>query len=77
MAKRPRQNVVLELGFFVGALGRNRVAIVYEEGVERPSDIAGVVYIPLDESGAWRSKLAKELDAAGIPLDHAAVVRLA
>jgi predicted nucleotide-binding protein len=35
---RARQNVLLELGFFLGKLGRPNVRTLYEEGVEIPSD---------------------------------------
>lgn len=45
---RARQNVVLELGYFLGRLGRNRVCILYEKGVEIPSDVKGVLYKKLD-----------------------------
>ena len=51
---RARQNVVLELGFAMGVLGRRRVAILHEDGVELPSDIKGVAYYPLDAGGAWK-----------------------
>jgi predicted nucleotide-binding protein len=64
---RARQNVVLELGFFFGALGRRRVVALYEEGVELPSDIAGVLYKPL--TGNWHTELARELRAANIDID--------
>jgi predicted nucleotide-binding protein len=66
---RARQNVILELGYFLGRLGRNRVCALYKNGVEIPSDYSGVVYIPLDDSGGWRLGLAKELRAAEIPVD--------
>jgi hypothetical protein len=66
---RARQNVVLELGFFFGLLGRRNVAVLYENGVEHPSDIAGYVYIPLDETGGWKLKLAHELRDAGLDID--------
>lgn len=66
---RARQNVVFEFGFFCGGLGRNRVAILYEEGVELPSDVNGLLYIPLDEGGAWKVRLARELRAAGLEVD--------
>jgi predicted nucleotide-binding protein len=66
---RARQNVILELGFFVAKLGRGKVAMLYEAHVERPSDIDGVAYIALDSSGAWKRKLTHEMSAAGIPLD--------
>jgi predicted nucleotide-binding protein len=47
---RARQNVILELGFFMGSLGRDRVCCVYKKGVELPSDIKGIVYVPYDQS---------------------------
>jgi hypothetical protein len=64
--RRARQNVILELGIFIGKLGRKRVCPLYVEGVELPSDIHGVLYVSYDQGGAWRSKLVKELSAAGI-----------
>ena len=66
---RARQNVILELGFFIGKLGRERVCPIIVEGVETPSDIHGVVYVPYDPNGAWRLTLAKEIRAAGIEVD--------
>ncbi len=63
---RARQNVVLELGYFMGKLGRGKVCCLYVEGVELPSDYQGVLWLPYDDSGAWRDQLAKELSAAGI-----------
>lgn len=69
MQPRARQNVVLELGYFVGSLGRDRVQVLYKEGVEIPSDYVGVVYTPLDDSDAWRLQVAKELKQAGFDID--------
>ena len=66
---RARQNVILELGYFLGRLGRNRVCALYQETVEIPSDYSGVLYVPLDTTGGWRLSLAKELKAAGLPVD--------
>jgi predicted nucleotide-binding protein len=51
---RARQNVVFELGFFIGALGPERVAALVKGDVERPSDFDGVVYISLD-MGSWKT----------------------
>lgn len=73
LSPRGRQNVVWEYGFFCGALGRANVAVLYEEGVELPSDVEGVAYIPLDLAGAWRSLLARELRDAGIDVDSDAL----
>jgi hypothetical protein len=39
---RARQNVIFELGFFFGRLGRRRVAVLIEEGVEKPSHVDGL-----------------------------------
>ena len=37
--------------------------------VEIPSDYLGVVYVPLDNSGAWKFSMAKELKQAGMEVD--------
>ncbi len=66
---RARQNVVLELGYFLGKLKRRRVCVLYEEGVEMPSDYKGVAYVPRDPGGVWRLRLAKEIKAVGLPVD--------
>lgn len=67
--QRARQNVIFELGYFIGRLGRNRVCALYRQGIEIPSDYAGVVYQELDENGAWRFQVAKELKSAGFEID--------
>jgi len=66
---RARQNVILELGYFIRALGRKRVAAIYQQDVEIPSDYSGVLFIPHDESGIWQLRLAKEIRASGIRVD--------
>jgi predicted nucleotide-binding protein len=64
---RARQNVIFELGFFIGALGPDRVAALVSNEVERPSDFDGVVYIPIETD--WRLPLCRELRAAGYDID--------
>ncbi|MFO1534835.1 MAG: TIR domain-containing protein [Thermoplasmatota archaeon] len=66
---RARQNVVLELGFFCGKLGRSKVFLLYADGVAMPSDYDGVAYTKLDAGGAWQIALARELSHAGIPIN--------
>ena len=66
---RARQNVVFELGFFTAKLGRSRLAVLYEEGVEMPSDFSGILYISLDKAGAWKFRLAQELKQAGLQIN--------
>ena len=67
--QRARQNVILELGYFIAKLERNRVCCLYVEGVELPSDYDGVLWVPYDVSGKWREQLVKELNASGIHTD--------
>ena len=66
---RARQNVILELGFFLGKLGRHRTCALLKEDVEIPSDYRGVLYINMDGQGAWKSELARELREAGLDVD--------
>ena len=66
---RARQNVIFEFGFFIGRLGRRRVCALTKGDMEIPSDYKGVVYIPLDDTGAWKMSLIKELKAAGLDVD--------
>lgn len=66
---RARQNVLLELGFFVGRLGRSRVCALHKGSIDLPTDILGVVYVPFDKGGGWRLMLARELKQAGFTVD--------
>ena len=66
---RARQNVIFELGFFIGKLGRSKVCALYESGVELPSDYNGVLFTPLDTVGNWKFQLCREIKAAGIDVD--------
>jgi predicted nucleotide-binding protein len=65
---RARQNVVFELGFFIGALGPEKVSALVRGDIERPSDFDGIVYISLDQ-GHWKIDLGRELKAAGFEID--------
>ena len=66
---RARQNVLLELGYFIGLLGRQHVCTLAKGDLEIPTDFAGVVWESLDDLGAWKTALARELKAAGYPID--------
>jgi predicted nucleotide-binding protein len=69
--QRARQNVILELGFFIGKLGRARVAAISKASseFEVPSDFLGVEYIPYDAEGSWKLRLVRELRQAGFTVD--------
>jgi predicted nucleotide-binding protein len=66
---RARQNVIGEMFWFAGKLGRDRVSALKKGDVEMPSDFAGVGYTEMDDGGTWKNKLLKELDAAGYEVD--------
>ncbi|CCM80057.1 MULTISPECIES: TIR domain-containing protein [Rhizobium] len=72
---RARQNVILELGYFVGRLGRDKVCGLLKGDIEIPSDYVGTVYVSWDEVGAWKLSLAKELDAAGYDIDFNKLIK--
>ncbi len=59
MMPRARQNVVFELGYFFAKLGRERV-VGLTKGVDLPSDIAGVVYISMEDKD-WPTRLGREM----------------
>ncbi|WP_273803636.1 nucleotide-binding protein [Providencia rettgeri] len=66
---RARQNVLYELGYFTGKLGRGKVMVLKKGDIEIPSDLAGVLYTELDNHNGWKRKIINELDYAGVPFD--------
>lgn len=66
---RARQNVILELGYFVGRLSRKRVCALCKGSVEIPSDYHGVLYLAMDDADGWRLKLAREIKQSGLSID--------
>lgn len=47
---QPRPNVIFELGWFYGNLGRENVLIVFQEGVNVPSDLDGIIRIQFEKN---------------------------
>lgn len=67
---RARQNVIFELGYFVGKLGRKRVRVLTKgEEVEILTDYSGVIRIPIEDNYAWKMRLVRELRRAGYAVD--------
>ena len=66
---RPRQNVVFELGFFIGKLGRKNVVVLHKiiENFEMLSDFQGVLFQPFQDG--WEFFVAREIKAAGFEVD--------
>ncbi len=68
-AGRGRQNVIFELGYFAGVLGRGRVCLLRKGDVEMPSDLFGVIYTDMDAADGWKTRLVAELKAAKLDFD--------
>jgi predicted nucleotide-binding protein len=68
LAPRARQNVILELGYFLAHLGQAKVCALISPGLETPSDFDGIVYIRMDEEKRWQQELKRELWAARMPV---------
>lgn len=66
---RARQNVLLELGYFIGKLTRAKVCALKRGELEIPSDFAGIVWEKMDDGNGWKMALARELKAAGYAVD--------
>jgi len=68
---RPRQNVIFEMGYFIGKLGREKVICIFEENIDIDvlSDYKGIIYIPYDTKGVWKYSLGKELKEIGFNFD--------
>jgi len=66
---RVRQNVILELGYFLEKLGRKNVCALVKDQIEVPTDYDGVVYIAVDPADGWKLLLTKELKNAKLDFD--------
>lgn len=66
---RARQNVVFEHGYLMGKIGRKNVCALVKGDIEKPTDIAGVVYIPMDEGNGWKLDVAKEMNKRGYKIN--------
>lgn len=71
---RARQNVVLEMGMLISALGRKNVAILKKQNLELPSDARGILYIPFnDHVKEAVPKLVDRLRGAGFAINPEAI----
>ena len=69
LRSRVRQNVVFELGYFIGKFSRDRVRVLVKGAPEIPSDYSGVLYIQLDEAEGWKLALGRELRDSGFEIE--------
>jgi predicted nucleotide-binding protein len=71
---RSRQNTILELGYFYGLLGWDKVFVLEKTpprkfpDFERPSDLNGVVFDRYDLAGKWKETVAQRMEDHGFIL---------
>ena len=60
---RPRQDVIFELGFLLGKLGRSNVLVFQREcqNFEGPTDFEGIKVTAFDDRDSWKLALIREL----------------
>ena len=63
------QNIIFELGYFIGKLGRERVCLLFNGELEMLPDLSGVFYIHMDSNDDWKLELAQEMRGVGLPVD--------
>ena len=68
---RPRQDVVFELGFLLGKLGRSNVLVFQREcqNFEGPTDFEGMKVTAFDDRDSWKLALLRELTNCGYNVD--------
>jgi len=69
---RARQNVVFELGYLAGVLGRGRVCALRKGSLEifaELSDMKGIFCPEMDAAGGWKTLIAQALKDAGFEVD--------
>lgn len=65
---RANQNVILELGIFVGLLGRENICGLYTSDLELPEDYHGFEYIQIDKQNKWQEQVISELQNSGFDI---------
>ncbi len=66
----PSANLLFQLGYLAGRLGRRKVTALFYEDLELPSECNEVLCIPMDDIGIWKFALGRDLQVAGFPVDH-------
>jgi predicted nucleotide-binding protein with TIR-like domain len=59
----PRDNVLLEAGYFMSAAGQSRTLVVRESGTKMPADLGGIIYLTIDDRSAWQASARQIADA--------------
>lgn len=64
--------VIFEFGFWLGRLGRDRVAAVYydQKSFRLPSETFDALYIPFNKQKTWKTELAQRLKQWGFSVEN-------
>ncbi len=68
---RPQQDVVFELGFLLGKLGKGNLLVFFREctNFEIPTDFEGIKVVAFDDRDSWKLALIRELSNSGLVVD--------
>lgn len=66
---KAHQNLIFELGYIIGQLGRERVCLLFKGEVEMLPNLSGVFYVHMDSNDDWKLKLAREMRNVRLPID--------
>ena len=68
---KPRQEVVFELGYLLGKLGKANVLVFFKEclNFEPPTDFEGMKTVAFDALDSWKLALIRELGNSGYVVD--------
>lgn len=67
---RARQNVILEMGMILSALGRDRMVILKKGALEIPSDVSGIIYVEFNTHvKEVAPKIAQRMQSMGFNID--------
>jgi len=74
---RPRQDVVFELGFLLGKLGKSNVLVFFREcaNFEIPTDFEGIKVTAFDDRESWKLALLRELTNCGYSVDAERILK--
>lgn len=59
----PRDNVLLEAGYFMSAHTAKRMVVVKEKGTKMPADLGGMIYLTIENRADWRETADEVLNA--------------
>jgi predicted nucleotide-binding protein len=74
---RPRQDVIFELGFLLGKLGKSNVLVFFKEcaNFEIPTDFEGLRVVAFDDRDSWKLALIRELTNCGYNVDAGRILK--